>query len=347
MPKLRKPDFIIFVGATLYKDIVQRAHLERAFPYIKDATKVDKFPTYSKELIDEVIKILKYKKIPTAMFVMSKFFNKVTEVLEKEYKLEAIEKENSKIYTVNGTYLIVKNIEIFKPIKSYTISNRNISNFKIFGKEDALQKLEDSLCEHASVIKVLPTWYNIEIKDSQGEAILINLAKELNIKVLPIRSLRTAIIKYLSAKNKTLSCAESCTGGLLVAKLIAVSGASEVIEGSMVTYSNKIKQEWLGVKEETLRKYGAVSSECVSEMLDGIMQKANSDISIAISGIAGPTGGTPEKPVGTVYIGVKNRDKKTIKKYHFNGDRNFIQELAARSALEMFIYSEPEFFEFF
>ena len=347
MSKIQKPDFIVFIGASLYKDLVQHSHLERVYPYIKEAIHVNKFPTYSDSIIDETLKIVKFKKYPTAIFVISKYFDKVNETL-KSSGLEPIEKQDSKIYTINGSLLIVKKVELFNRLPQPTsFSNKNISNFKAFGDEESLQKLEDKLCEHASIIKVLPTWYNIEIKDSQGENILTTLANKLNLKLLPIRSLRGEIIKYFTEKGKTISAAESCTGGLLAAKLTAISGASAVIEGTMVTYSNQIKQKWLGVKEDTLNSYGAVSKECVDEMLDGIQKASGADIAIAISGIAGPTGGTDEKPVGTVYIGVKNGEKKEIKKYLFNGDRSFIQEQSARTALEMLIFSEPEFFEFF
>jgi len=155
------------------------------------------------------------------------------------------------------------------------------------------------------------------------------------------------IIEYLIKENISITTAESCTGGLLAAKLTSVPGASSVIEGTMVTYSNRIKQNWLNVKTTTLENYGAVSKECVSEMLDGIENASSSSISIAISGIAGPTGGSAKKPVGTVFIGIKNGDKKKIKECHFNGDRSFIQEQSARKALEMLIQLEPDFFDFF
>jgi len=349
MSKLQKPDFIVFIGASLYKDLVKRAHLERVYPYVKDAVHVNKFPTYSPEIIKDVLSIVKYKKYPTAIFVLDKFYDLVISNL-KEYGLEAINKgDDSKTFTLNGAILIVKKVGVFSRLPEPTkiISNKSIGNFKAFGSEEALHSLEDKLCEHASIIKVLPTWYNIEIIDSHGENILTESAKELGIKLLPIRSLRAAIIDYFSSIHKKISCAESCTGGILASKFTSVSGASKVIEGCMVTYSNKIKMEWLDVKEDTLNQFGAVSAETVSEMLDGIQKKAHSDIAIAISGIAGPTGGTEEKPVGTVYIGVKNGDNKEVQHYQFYGDRSFIQEQAVRTALYMLINSEPQFFEFF
>ena len=347
MSKLQKPNYIIFIGASLYKDLVIRGHIERVYPYIKDAVHVDKYPTYNDKIIEETLNILKFRKYPTAMFVLAKYFDRVNELLQ-DAGFKEVDKDNSKIYTVNGTILVVKKIDIFSQLpKPSKINNKSIANFKAFGPEKCLETIEDKLQEHASIVKVLPTWYNIEIKDKEGEELLIKTVQELNVHLLPIRSLRASIIEYFSKKGKTISCAESCTGGLIASKLTAISGASEIIEGTMVTYSNRIKKEWLGVKEETLKKYGAVSEETVKEMLIGIKEASGCNVAIAVSGIAGPTGGTEKKPVGTVYIGIKNDDLIMTKKFNFKGDRSFIQEQSARAALEMLIYSEPEFFDFF
>ena len=347
MSKLQKPNSIIFIGANLYKDFVQRAYLERVYPYIKDANEIYKYPTFEKEILDKIANSDKRDKKVVAMFILDNYCDIVYDYLDKS-GYSYIDKSGSRIYSVDECNLIVKCIDIFSELPEITkIVNRNVSDFKLFGDANKLKELEKKLEGHAIIKKVLPTWFNIEVKDSEGEEILSKLAKELELKILPVKSVRAYLIEHLSKKCKTLSFAESCTGGLLVSKLIAISGASNVIEGSMVTYSNKIKKEWLGVKEETLQKYGAVSKECVKEMLIGIKQKANSNIAVAISGIAGPTGATEDKDVGTVYIGVLNEDDINIEKFKFNGDRGFVQEQAARSALEMIIYSEKDFFNFF
>jgi len=347
MSKLQKPNSIIFIGANLYKDFVQRAYLERVYPYIKDATLIEKFPTYSEDIIDSILEYIGAINSPTSMFVLDDCYTNVINSL-KNRGFEYIKKDNTKIFTIGKNYLIVKNIDIFQNLQeTTTIVDRNVSEFKVFGSADKLSTLQCKIEQHAVIKKVLPTWYNIEIKDSEGEQILTSLAKELDLKLLPVRSVRAYLIKHLSKNNKTISLAESCTGGLIAYKLTSISGASAVLEGTMVTYSNRIKQEWLDVKKETLEKYGAVSQECVREMLKGIKAKTNSNIAVATSGIAGPTGGSDEKPVGTVYIGVMNEDKIEVKRFNFNGDRGFIQEQAARSAIEMVLYSEPDFFNFF
>ena len=115
--------------------------------------------------------------------------------------------------------------------------------------------------------------------------------------------------KLLTYLGKTVSTAESCTGGAIAALITALPGASAYFEGSVVSYSNRIKNKVLQVKEETLENYGAVSEETVKEMLAGILINFSTDYGIAVSGIMGPDGGTPEKPVGTVWIAVGDKDK--------------------------------------
>ncbi|NEW60785.1 CinA family protein [Sulfurovum sp. bin170] len=143
------------------------------------------------------------------------------------------------------------------------------------------------------------------------------------------------IINILKEKNQTISFAESCTGGRIASEFTAISGASAVLNGSCVTYSNEIKSKWLGVSEETLMEHGAVSKECVEEMLKGIAKLANADYTIAVSGIAGPTGGTDEKPVGTVYIGILNQTNIIIERHLFKGERESVQLQATDTAIAL------------
>ena len=143
------------------------------------------------------------------------------------------------------------------------------------------------------------------------------------------------IINTLKAKNQSISFAESCTGGRIASAFTAISGASSVLNGSVVSYANEIKSKWLGVKETTLTSHGAVSQECVEEMLKGVIKMANADCAIAVSGIAGPTGGSDEKPVGTVYLGVCYQDKILIEHHLFEGDREAVQEQAKDTAIAL------------
>jgi len=149
-----------------------------------------------------------------------------------------------------------------------------------------------------------------------------------------IRNITENIIEKLTLEKQTITFAESCTGGRIAAEFTAVSGASNVLHGSVVTYSNDIKHQWLGVSSETLESQGAVSRACVEEMLDGVQKLSGSDYAIAVSGIAGPTGGTEFKPVGTVYIGIKTPFSKEVFHCHFHGNREQVQEQSVVFAIE-------------
>jgi len=142
------------------------------------------------------------------------------------------------------------------------------------------------------------------------------------------------IIKKLASQKQTVSFAESCTGGRIAAAFTSIPGASAVLDGSVVTYSNAIKHTWLGVENEVLENYGAVSSQCVSQMLEGIKNLSGADYALAVSGIAGPDGGTEEKPVGTVYIGLQTPFSQEVFQCFFQGQREHIQEQSTAFAIE-------------
>ena len=142
------------------------------------------------------------------------------------------------------------------------------------------------------------------------------------------------IIQKLTEQKQTVSFAESCTGGRIAAAFTAISGASAVLDGSVVSYSNDIKHTWLGVEKEVLENFGAVSSQCVSQMLEGIKNLSAADYAIAVSGIAGPTGGTELKPVGTVYIGLQTPFSQEVFHCNFSGPREAVQEQSTLFAIE-------------
>lgn len=140
--------------------------------------------------------------------------------------------------------------------------------------------------------------------------------------------------RLLKEKNITISCAESCTGGLFAGTLTDVPGISSVFERGIVTYSNRAKTEELGVKPETLEKFGAVSPETAVEMADGLQKKTGSDLCISVTGIAGPGGGTEEKPVGLVYIGIAyNGRTEAVKSQYRNVNRNWNRHYAVLNML--------------
>jgi nicotinamide-nucleotide amidase len=141
--------------------------------------------------------------------------------------------------------------------------------------------------------------------------------------------------KLLRANKQTITCAESCTGGLVASMITKISGSSDIFNGSIITYSNKIKNQELKVKNETLEKFGAVSCEVVNEMLEGVIIKFDADYAIAISGIAGPTGESRNKPVGTVVIGYcDKKHHKMVDICYFKGNREEVQIQAAKYSLK-------------
>ena len=146
-------------------------------------------------------------------------------------------------------------------------------------------------------------------------------------------SIEEVVAKYLVDKDLKIAVAESCTGGLVSASLINYPGISSVFMEGCVTYSNEAKMKSLGVKQETLDVYGAVSSQCAEEMAAGVAKRYNTNIGIATTGIAGPDGGTDEKPVGLVYFGIYINGKVISKKYIFNGNRQGIRVRAANTIL--------------
>ncbi|MDR0664374.1 MAG: CinA family protein [Helicobacteraceae bacterium] len=145
-------------------------------------------------------------------------------------------------------------------------------------------------------------------------------------------------IALLKKRGETISFAESCTGGLLAAHFTAIAGASEVFDGSFVTYSNRLKTSWLGVQQETLLSFGAVSAECVEQMALGALKRSGANYALSISGVAGPGGGGEKKPVGTVFVGYAcDRDETFAEKLFLKGSRSRVRKQAVFHALRLFL----------
>ena len=167
-----------------------------------------------------------------------------------------------------------------------------------------------------------------------GNRIVERLGSE-NVFGYDDTSLENEIGKLLRERKQTVSTAESCTGGLVAHKITLIPGASDYYNGSIISYSYELKNSLLNVQEDILARYGAVSEETVREMLTGVLNQTKSDYAISISGIAGPGGGTPDKPVGTVWIAVGNKEKIISKKFFFTRSRQIIMEYTAITALGM------------
>ncbi|MBN2503306.1 MAG: CinA family protein [Anaerolineales bacterium] len=147
----------------------------------------------------------------------------------------------------------------------------------------------------------------------------------------------------LKARGLTLATAESCTGGLVGDRITNVSGSSDYYLGAVVAYAYQAKVDLLGVSWETLNTHGAVSAETVREMAAGARKAFKADLAVSISGIAGPTGGTPEKPVGTVWFGLETPDGVWTRRHHFSGNRIEVKQQAAAAAIQFVLdYLEGE-----
>jgi len=146
--------------------------------------------------------------------------------------------------------------------------------------------------------------------------------------------LESVIGKLLSERGERLAVAESCTGGLIASRITRIPGSSAYFERGVVTYSNEAKKEILGVPEEFLVKYGAVSEPVALAMAEGVRRIAGTNYGLSVTGIAGPTGGSPEKPVGTVWIGFSCEEATVAQCFRFPGDRHLVQDYAAGTALD-------------
>jgi len=190
-------------------------------------------------------------------------------------------------------------------------------------------------------------WFRVDIESRKyGD---ITKFIEASKKLLPKKLIASAsiilyIIERLTNSAKQVTFAESCTGGLLSYYFTKNNGASNILGGSLVTYSNALKENWLAVDHKIIEENGAVSVQVVEEMSDGAINVSSADYALSISGIAGDTGGTKEKPVGTVYIGVRSKEQHLEKHLHFYGDRNYVQHQSALMAIKMLLLIDKETF---
>lgn len=148
-------------------------------------------------------------------------------------------------------------------------------------------------------------------------------------------NLEEKIVEELTRRGYTITTAESCTGGLLAGRILNVSGASSVYNEGNITYSNEAKERLLGVSHETLETYGAVSEQTAREMAFGAAKAANANVGLSTTGIAGPGGGTDEKPVGLVYVGCCINGETAVEECRFHGDRRENRDAAVEAALKL------------
>ena len=200
---------------------------------------------------------------------------------------------------------------------------------------------------HLDIFTLIEGWIQINItskKYGESSKFIRSVKQLLPSKIIQTDDMATYIIEKLSQHGKKITFAESCTGGLLSYYFTSKNGASSILEGSLVTYSNGIKENWLAVDEDILKEYGAVSSHVVEEMGAGAIDVSEADYALSISGIAGDTGGTAEKPVGTVYVGIKTKNISKSEHLQLKGDRNYVQYQSVLYAVKILLLSDKKIF---
>ena len=223
---------------------------------------------------------------------------------------------------------------------------------KICGMEEEAVKrqLQDLLAVQNKLVVMfqsVPGEVNIRIsaqseKEEEAKDRVKSVVRELKIRLgsciyttNPKVTLEETIIQLLKEQELTLTTVESCTGGMLSARLTNVAGVSAVFKQGFITYSNKAKRKFVGVKKMTLKKYTAVSEQTAWEMARGGAILTNSDVCVSVTGYAGPDGGEDGQPVGLVYIGCNVKGRIEVEEFHFSGDRREIRELAVVNALTL------------
>lgn len=272
--------------------------------------------------------------------------------IEKQSKvIKGAEIIYNDIGTAPGQVIKTKNNIIFilpgPPNEFSNVFNKMYDKFDIF-KNSGIKKLnlffygitEMDLTKKLEILKVEEN-YGIYILKNLGLRLNIKyqenffdfFSKEYGSKFLGTKNLLKKFFDFFIKNNLTLVLAESCTGGKFAEYITSKSGSSKIFKGSFVTYSNELKNKILNVSLNTINKFGAVSKECVLEMSKGLKDITKADVYLSISGIAGPTGGTREKPVGMVYFGLIIDEQEYTFKKIFNGEREDVREQAVYFSL--------------
>lgn len=362
-----KKNIVLFVGANLvenrpfYHYILRE--ISQSISHIDEIIQINsnKFLiTIEKVLSDEVNMII---------IASNTTFTTVSKVLatilgdKLELKSNILMPTKTKIYEegsfllqVNQSQINVINAQECKKLPPVILEDNTTMILHIFDLDvESIEILVEPLTKSFEIdlnyCHITNGWVKVSCKSKKHGEInhFITSAKKLFLgKVIDSKNIFKYIIQKLNQNDKTLTLAESCTGGLIASKFTAQSGASSALNGSLITYSNEIKHEWLGVNQDVFDNFGAVSSECVMQMNQGAISISKADFSIAVSGIAGPTGGTEYKPVGTVIIGIGIKESDNVhtitKEFYFEGDRNYIQDQTLYSAIKMLIFSNKNLF---
>jgi nicotinamide-nucleotide amidase len=334
---------IIFIGKEFkYKNFLQN--------YILKKYKTDKIYFYENLEFDiekiikensEILIITNEKLYSTTSKIVATLNDDSLEVRENQLipSKTILYEKNSFLLELNNTIINILKYTDYLP--AILLKNNRYYKLHIFNYDkDTVELFVKSIFESFNVI------YTIYENEGGWCEIVISCLNEMLLKQLkgfiPHIIVSNNIFEYLKERletnNKKITFAESCTGGLIASYLTKIAGSSSVFDGSVVSYANEIKSKWLGVDEIVLEKFGAVSEETVQQMLLGILEISDSDYAIAVSGIAGPSGGTLTKPVGTVFIGVSDKSGKfVVERVQLNGSREEIQYKTMMNAIRIFI----------
>ena len=237
-------------------------------------------------------------------------------------------------------------IPLISELTSNKIVSKNISTIGI--GESKLESIIEDIISFYKPVDIATYARNgqVDIRitissedEEQANALMSEICKKIECKLEKFiysyenEKIEEVVSRLLKDNNLKIGFCESCTGGLVTSKITRLAGASEVLDRSIVTYSNDSKMEEVSVKKETLDNHGAVSSETAIEMARGMLLRGNIDIAVSITGVAGPGGGTSDKPVGLVYICLATHNKEIVEKNIFIGSRFFVQE---RTSVEVF-----------
>lgn len=324
---------------------------------------IDKNENHLFESLDNII-----KQSEQILIIASKdSFNIVSKIIATlnedvlELKDETLVPSRAQRYEHNS-YLIEyenKNINILKAIENKKLPKillahkKSSTQFSLIGLDEdsakiLLEPLTDTYEIKLTTTSMVEGWSYIEAsayKYGNIESFLKSVKSLFPDKYIENPDILAHIVKSLKVAGKTVSTAESCTGGAIAAMITSIEGSSEVFNGGIVSYSNSIKKAWLGVSEDTFKNYGAVSELCIREMLEGVLKRSLADYALAVSGIAGPAGGSESKPVGTVFVGARaNNGDILIERLLLCGDRAYIQKQSCFHALKLLLHVGKEVF---
>jgi nicotinamide-nucleotide amidase len=340
------------INNDIFKKYILR-HLKTKVDYINniislnDYYKIDIFDILSKQQSSHIY-----------IFTSLSTFNLLGKQISSKLQCDTIIKDDTFIPEIStcsthSSYVIElfdKQINIIvadnkKQLPKLLLEN-NISkkSFNVFGFDNTqLKIILDSIASvhniSYQICQIVPQWQKVYIISSFADiSNFIKASKELlSHQIIDKDDVIPHIIEQFDNNNKYITFAESCTGGLVSSYFTKYPNISDIFELGIISYANDVKNELLNVNLDNLFKNGAVSHSVVQDMINGALEKSKADYAIAISGIAGPSGGNDSKPVGCVYIGIGDKNTQNIQRYDFNGDRVYIQEQALMNAIKMLI----------